>query len=488
MSQRIVLILWCVAGVLAALTFFVNSSQGKSSKVPTALASGDDLLSGLSLTKVASAKIEDAENTVTLKNTKDGWTVAEREDYPANFDKFAQTMRSLKDLTVAQSLKAGPAFNERFGMDHEAEAQDNHGTLVTLLDQSGTELETISVGKATESGVNSPNPMQGSSSGKYIRLGSEPDAIYVVNESLTNLDGDPKSWLKSDFIKVQKIKSLDLATPNEDDVQGWTLTRESESADFTAKNLPEGRELDSSKTSSLKNILSFARFDDVLSAEDAEKLKDSSKARQLVIQTFDNFRYVIDFAPAKNDAADTSAADNAEELILTVEVSADLPEQPKFGADDDTETKKKTLEEFEENQKTLKEKLAAEQAFAGQAYLVANWTLDAANKSIQELTKEAPQPEPTPQPSAEATTAPIATPPIPAAPPTSAPKVAVSEPIAIPTQTPVVEEKSTPAADPPAPPEEAEQPNDNNSDALNTLTEDDIKRIVEQAQQEVEAE
>ncbi|MEM9081642.1 MAG: DUF4340 domain-containing protein, partial [Verrucomicrobiota bacterium] len=370
MSKQFVLILWIIAGALAALTIALKSAQSKTGVNPTNLAAGEKLLANLKPGDIASIKIEGADETTTLLKGEDDWTIAERENYSANFDRLFQLMQQMTSLTVAQNLKAGSAFNERFGMNTQAEAQENHGYQITFADTSGSELASLTLGKSTSS--NSPsNPMTRGTNGKYLRLGSEPNAIYIVNQSFNNLDSSPSSWLNEDFIKISKIKSIDLATPNENDFEGWTLTRTDESADFIVPNIPAGRQIDPNKTNALKNLLSFARFTDVLTKEQAAEKSDTSKARQLVIETFDNFRYLIDYAPRKRSAEDTN---QAEEFIVTIKVTANLPaerEQKEGETEEEAKAADKTFAE-------LKEKLAREQNYANYTYTLSNWTLDAA--------------------------------------------------------------------------------------------------------------
>ena len=459
MSKRLVTILWCIAGLLAALTLIVKSGQERGNDTPTALSQGDILLKDLPLKSIAAIKIVDAENTVTLKKDDTQWSVAEREDYEADFAKLTRLLRSLTEASVAQSRKAGPAFNERFGMNPEAEAQDNHGTQVTFLDDGGKEVQSLSIGKTTSG--------EGSQvSGKYIRLGNEPEAVYAVNDSFSDLSADPKDWLNGVFFGINGIKSITLDPKNDTSIKGWTLNRMNAGSDFTVENLPADRKPRAEKLTALKNVLSSPGFEDVLTEEQAQAQRDESKARTLTLETFDGFTYLLDYAPAKpaEDAVENAAAND----IVKVTVTANLPAEREKEEGETEEQAQQADADFAATQKALKAKLAKEEAFGGRYYLIADYVISIANEGLDALTEPKEEVAPViPQ----APFSPLA----PQAP------SAVSPPIAIPP-TPAPAPKQNPA------PKPAAESNANNADALNVLSEEDIQRIVEQAQQATESE
>ena len=459
MSKRLVTILWCIAGLLAALTLIVKSGQARGIDTPTALSQGDVLLKDLPLKSIASIKIVDAENTVTLKKEETQWSVAERADYEADFARLTRLLRSLTEVTVAQSRKAGPAFNERFGMNPEAESQDNHGNQVTFLDADGQELQSLSIGKTTSG--------QGSqASGKYIRLGNEPEAVYAVNDSFFDLSANPKEWLNGIFFEVNGIQSITLDPKQDSSIKGWTINRMNAGSDFTIENLPDDRKPLADKLTGLKNVLSSPAFEDVLTEEQAKAQRNESEARTLTLETFDGFTYILDYAPTKPADADEEAASTGE--IIKVTVTANLPAERAKKDGETEEEAKKADTDFATTQKELKSKLAKEQAYGDRYYLIADYVLSTVNIGLDALTEEktAPAPAPTnPRP--------------PLAPLAPQSPTAVSPPIAIPPAPALKEDpKKEPAA----------EDDSNNADALNVLSEEDIQRIVEQAQQTEESE
>lgn len=423
MSKRLVIILWSVVAVLAALTLAVNSGRNRAAESPTKLTTGSKLLGKLPVKEIASVRFEDAENTATLTRGETQWSVAERGDYKVDFAKFSNVLRVITEATVAQSLPAGPAFNESFGMDPEAQSQENHGYQITFLNAAGKEIESLTIGKAT-SGDSLQQGRRGQAAlGHYVRLGSEPGAVYAVNDPFYGISGDPADWIDQSFIAIEGIQSVDLATPNEEAVQGWTLTRESLTADFTSSNLPAGRTLDPAMINPIKNVLSSPTLNDVLTEEEAKERRDESQARQLVIKTFDGFRYTIDYAPEKSEEEEESSG--GQNLIAKVTVAGEITATREKKEGESEEEAKKAEAAFAARKKILEEKLAREQGFGDRHYALSSYPFTPVNVGLEELTKEAQEPEPAPASSTipqslqrpaeprSAVTPPIAVPPLP---------------------------------------------------------------------------
>lgn len=448
MSKRLVTILWCIAGLLAALTLIVKSGQKGGNNAPTALSQGEGLLEDLPLKDIATIQVKDAETSVTLQKEETQWSVAERAGYEADFARLTRLLRSLTEVSIAQSKKAGPAFNERFGMDPEAENQDNHGYQVTFLDAAGKEVQSLAIGKTT-SGEGSQ------ASGKYIRLGSEPDAVYAVNDSFYDLSAKATDWLNGAFISINGIKSIKLDPKEDKSIKGWTVNRMNAGSDFTIENVAAGRTPDAEKLTPLKNVLSSPRFEDVLTEEEAKEQRNEGESRTLTIETFDGFTYILDYAPTKPaDAESEDSPAPAAGYVLKVTVTADLSAEREKKESETEEEAKKADTDFAAIQSALKEKLKKEQAFGARHYLIADYTLSTLNVGVDGLTTAAEE------------AAPVATPPNPQ--PSFGP-LAPQPPLA-------------PQATPPA------QNDNSNADALNVLSDEDIQRIIEQTQQAEDAE
>ena len=483
MSKSLVTILWSIAGLLAAFTLIVKTGQSKEDKTTSAHSQGDSLLKELAPKKIATIKIEDAENSVTLKRDEGQWSVVERGDYAVDFPKLARLLRTLTDMTVSQSQKAGPAFNSRFGMDGDAENQEDHGYHVTFLNEDGKELKSLLVGK--NAGGQSSGP--GLSTGKYVRLLDDPESVYAVNEAFQDLTAEPAAWLEQEFISINGIRSIEMNPGKESRINDWIVSRPNAGSDFTILNLSKNRQPQADKLTPLKSALSAPGFDDVLSEDEVAERRDETKINELTIKTFEGFTYIISYAPQKSlaETPDGNAAPPSG-FITQVTVSAEFPTEREKKEGESEEEAKEADASFAAKQKELQKKLAKEQKYNGRSYLIPNYAFSSVNVGLDILAKPVAKTEaiaPTlPEGAGSGVLAPPSIPTTPAPPTPAAPPTSVtSPPIQVPSPAPV--EESEPEKTTSPPPEKAEEtkPSSNNSDALNGLTEEDIKRIVEEA-------
>ena len=458
MSKRLVTILWAIAGLLAALTLFVKWSQSNDGETNAAIAQGESLIEELPLKDVAIIKVEGADTTVTLKkdNEKGQWSVVERKDYKADFQKLTRLLRSLTEANVAQSKEAGPAFNERFGMDSEAENQDNHGYEVVISDAKGKKLTSFSVGKNAASEA----AARRGDSGRYIRLANEPETVYSVNEPFSDLSSDPKDWLDGNFIAVSGIRSIKLTPGKDAYVNGWTISRSNAGSDFTIQNLAAGREPQADKLTLLKNVLSNPGFEDVLTAEEAIARRDETQANLITIKTFEGFEYQLDYAREKAGEKPNDDTATRPSYIVKVKVSADLPTSRVKKEGESEEQAKKADADFAERSKALAIRLKRESAFSERYYEVADYTLSPLDLGLDALAKPIVKTEAIAPTRAFGPLAP---------PPLDPPPAAVAPPA-----------RTAPAEKPKAPKQESSS---NNSDALNNLTEEDIQRIIREVEE-----
>lgn len=428
MSKRLVFILWLAAIALCGATYFVKSGENRQNRTATKRSAGQTLFESFPATDVAAITLNGAEGSVHLVKKDGKWTVTERDGYPANVSAVNELLRTLKDLKIVGGIEAGPSFAPRFGMDAAAKKPEDHGYVVTFADASGKELAGISLGKNL--GGEDANPMAGGGvTGRFIRNNTDDTGIYKTSEMFASLSDDPKRWLSEEFIQIEKPKTITVTQPGKSDL-AWKLNRPDEGANFALEGAKPDEPLDDNATSPLKNLLSFARFDDVVPAAEVEKRIQADQKRVATVQTVEGFTYTLTFSPAKpaekkaaNDAEAPPAAEN--NFFMTVEVAADLPKERKKEADEKPEDAKTKDEAFQKRSKELQDKLAKEQGLKGRTFEVTQWTVDALTKDRASLLKKPGQPAPAgagipglppgfqlaPRGPVEAVTPPIAVPP-----------------------------------------------------------------------------
>lgn len=333
---------------------------------------GQKVLGDFTVNDVARLRIRKGTNTLTLALKDDRWVVAERADYPANFTEIGETLRKLWDLKVVQPIAGplGPAALERLELDPDA--TNNPATVVELLDQDGTALRTLLLGKQHRRQPTTPSPFGGDEGwpdGRYVMLqGAAAHGASLVAETFSQLEPRPESWLNRDFFKVEKPRTIAVTYPDAP-TNSWKMTRASETNDWTLADAQPHEKLDPSKVSVLGSVLSWPSFEDVVVTDNPTTL-GLDQAVPIEIETFDGFRYTLRAAPKGSE----------EKYHLMVDVAAEFPKERTPGADEKPEDKEKLDKEFKEKTEKLTEKLRNEKGLAGRVFLVSKWTLDSVLK------------------------------------------------------------------------------------------------------------
>ncbi len=391
--KQLTLVLLAVV-VLGGLGLWLRNRDRSSYKTSQGQM-GQKVLGEFDLNTVAGITIKHATNELHLVQTNDLWTVPQRGGYPANFSEVSETLRKLWELKVVQPIRIGPSQLGRLELTSSEET--NSATLVTLVDKDGKPLRKVLLGKKHMRQSSSPSPFGGDEGwpdGRYVMLDDKPESASLVSETFNTLEPKPEQWLNKDFFKVEKVRSIAVTFPVA--TNSWTLTRETETGQWTLADAQPGEQLDTAKTSSLANALSWPSFNDVVldPQPDVTGLDNPTVA---VIETFDNFAYTVKAGKKSGEDA----------YYMTVAATAEIPQTRTPGQDEKEEDKEKLDKEFKEKTDKLNEKLKKEKALENWTFLVSKWSLDSLLKERHTLmpdkkdaeSEEAADPaEPTPAP------------------------------------------------------------------------------------------
>ncbi len=412
-----------------------------------------------SINDVARVTVKGTGTELNLAKKGDGWVVQERADYPASFDQVSDLIRKLWNLKTVQDVKVGPSQFSRLELIAPgSDGGSPTGMLAELKDKDGKPLAALLLGKKYlkknegMGGMGMGEDMPGMPAGRYVApLGSTK--VSLVSDTLEDVDAKAEKWLQHDFFKIELPKTIKVEGTTEP--MHWMLTREAATGDWKlADAKPDEQPLDPTKVSSFANVFSNATFADVL-APDA-KPEDTGLDKPVVVTftTFDKFTYVLKIGKPI-----------AENVPVTMTVTADLAKTREPGKDEKPEDKDKLDKEFQATQKRLEDKLAAEKKFEQRPYLIAKATVDTLLKDRATLLTEK-KPE-TPPPGAPGTPEnpgsnppPIPFPPTGAMPPKREPITVTTPPVSAPPlppgfMPPPPADKATPI---PAPSPKPEQP------------------------------
>jgi hypothetical protein len=394
MNKRQVVVLWIIAILLVAAAFLARSSHSKGFESKTSRTRGQTVISDLPAPEVAKVQIKSGDKVTTLVRKDGKWTVAEREDYPANVANLNELLRTLSEVKVTQGIESEPSFAPRFGMDPGAKDEKDRGTEVTLTNDAGSELAHVTLGKNLEAGGDPMSMLGGGSSGRFIRNHADQSGVYVVSELFSTLTPEPQRWLEDDFLKIEKIKSVSVTLPGKPNEIAWKLSRAEEDGEFTLEGAKEGESLDPNAATPVKTLFSYVRFEDVVTKDKAELVQPI--AEQIAkIETFEGFTYTFKINPAP---AEEKKEINEEEppaepsYLMTVDVEATLPAERKKEDKESEEDAKTKDKAFTDRKADLEKRLAADKALAGRTFKVSKYTVDALLKDRAALLPSATPP------------------------------------------------------------------------------------------------
>ncbi|MEP4078818.1 DUF4340 domain-containing protein [Haloferula sp.] len=387
MSKRQVIVLWAIALLLVVTLIAVKSSRQDGFQSATERSRGDTLLSDFEASEVAKVEISTGDTQATLTRKDGSWFVANRDDYPADAPAINDLLRSIDEVKVTQGIESDPSFAPRFGMDPKATDDSEKGTKVILLNDAGTELAHLTFGKNLEGQSDPMNPFGGGggSSGRFVLNHADESGVYITSELFPTLNSDASEWLAEEFIKVDKIKSVSASEVGKLDNFAWKLAREDDTKDFMLDGKKDDEDINNPALSPFKNLLSYARFEDVMPASEVEAAWQADQKQTAVIETFDGFTYTIKYSPIKDDAGN---------YLMTVSTAAEISSEREKKEDETEEAAKTADEEFATSRKALEEKLAAEKKLKGRTFKVAKTTLDPLLKKRADfiIDPNAPQP------------------------------------------------------------------------------------------------
>jgi hypothetical protein len=380
MNRKQLLILVGMALVIGGLGLVLYNQKTASWKEGDQ-AMGQKILKDFPLNDIAQVRIKQPDTELNLAKTEDQWTVKERWNYPANFSEIGDLLRKMWELKSVQTLRVGPSQYGRLELlSPEKEKGTNTGTLLEFKDKSGKSVRSLLVGKKVTRTSENPSPMGGGDYpvGRYVALPDNPQNVWLISDTLSDVEAKPDRWLNKDFFKVEKLKSISVTHTNA--TNSWKIAREKEGGDLDLADKKPGEEFDKNKAYSAGNALSYPSFTDVLNP--AAKPDETGMDHPIVakLETFDNFTYTVEAAKAKGT--------NDDNYNLHMTVNADLVKQRTPGKDEKPEDKDKLDKEFQDKLKKLEDKFKQEKSYEKWTYLVSKWTIDPLLKERKDFLAE----------------------------------------------------------------------------------------------------
>ena len=385
-TQLIVLIL--VAAALGATAWFVVMRSTTSWQSNTGRKT--EKVVDFPINDVAAIRIKQPDGEVNLETKGDKWVIAERANYPANFEMISTFLRQVWELKPGQEVKVGPSQLARLELSKSGKGSEE-GTLVEFKDRQGKRLAALRFGKKYMRESNQSFARGRSfAAGRYIMPEDNSHQVTLVTQVFQQVDNKPERWVDREFIKIEKPMSI--ACTGIDPVMNWKLERDRAATDWKLTDLKIGEQLDQTKAkqvaSSAGNVSSF---NDVLAPDAPASVTGLDKPVVFTIATEDGFSYVLKVGK-KND----------ESYPITLSVSADLSATRTPGKDEKPEDKTKLDKEFQTRRETLEKKLTQEKTFEGRPFLISKYTIEQLEKKRADLLAPKTTSTPSPSPSGAA--------------------------------------------------------------------------------------
>jgi len=250
-NARVAAILLVLLAVLGggALLYYQQERARRPQNVATL---GRTLLQDLRIADVASIRIVEPKSTLTVQRRDEGWTIAERDGFPADLAKVREFVLKLAALKVGQSEPIGEKDRSRLNLDAS-------GTQVELGGADGKALAKLTVGKKYwKRELESPEKTP--ADGRFIGLPAEPQQVYLVSDPLVQASTRTAEWIDRTSFQVEKVKALEVRTP---DGGGYRIERAADNADWKLDGLRPGEKVDTGRANAASYSLSLLELADV---------------------------------------------------------------------------------------------------------------------------------------------------------------------------------------------------------------------------------
>lgn len=211
---------------------------------------------------VTRIEIASKDGDTRLVKGDSGWTIENRNGFPAAFEKVKQLVLSIGELAILEAKTKNKERYARLGVE-DIDAKSATSTLVTLKDHAGQVLGSLIIGKK--------RIPKGDSlvSSLYVRRAGEQQTFLVKGE--VNAPASPPDWMDKELFHIdsKRIRSIEIRNPKD---SGLSIVKEDPDAtNLMLKNIPDGFKLRSQVSlNGLATALEHLSFEDVLSSKDVD--------------------------------------------------------------------------------------------------------------------------------------------------------------------------------------------------------------------------
>lgn len=285
MSGRALAILVALLLVLGGGALFLHQQRGREAADVAAL--GQPVLKDLKAAEVAAIRIDTPEGTLSIVRKGDLWTIAERNDFPADLEKVRGFVLKALELKVGQSEPIGAADRARLALN---ETGDGAGTRLRFDAADGKPLARLIVGKKYFK-QRPENPDSAAADGRFVMRPGDSKTVMIVSDPLAQASIQTSKWVDRRGLAAEGVKTLEARLA---DGEHWRITRASEDAEWKLDGgIPADQQLAVTKANAASYSMSLLEIDDVAPPGIAPVQSGLDKPSIVTATTFDGLTYTL---------------------------------------------------------------------------------------------------------------------------------------------------------------------------------------------------
>jgi len=281
MSSRVALILIALLALLAGSAFLIQN-QSKPGAPSATL--GQPLLESLKAADIAAVAIRDAKGALTIEKKGERWAIAEREGFPADYDRVRDFVIKATALKIGQSDQVGEKDRARLQLDAG-------GTRIEFRGADGKPLAALVAGKKyfrTEP----DNPERALGDGLYMARAGDEKHAYLIADPFAQANTKSADWIDRKSFAVEKVKTLEVRYPDGAGTgSSYRIERTGDNADWRFSG--GGEKPDAPKANAASYSLQMLELADVAPKDARPEDTGLAKPTLVTASTFDGLTYTL---------------------------------------------------------------------------------------------------------------------------------------------------------------------------------------------------
>ncbi len=256
--------------------------------------------------QVSSLSILSAGESLTFNRTASGWSLAERNDYPADGEKLWQTFFGLSELRLVEPKTADPARYQKLDLGDPASA-DSQAREIRVQDHTGADLAALIVGRRKQAIT-----VLGEG-GVYVRRPDEQQS-WLASGALA-VGHDAAFWLDPLILSIPVTRIHRLSIRQHDGALLEMIRDTPEDRLFELVDLDPSREARPDGLERLGAAFDGLLLDDVRPVSKGDDVGDQAVVATL--QTFDGLRVTArSVIRASDDQQDGNPGDHPDTIQM----------------------------------------------------------------------------------------------------------------------------------------------------------------------------